>query len=232
VSAPAPQVRLLHGSDLHIDNTPEGDRGLVQLIDAALELGVDLVLLVGDTFDDGRTTDATMETFIGHLDRLSVPVVLLPGNHDPYMDGSVYHRHELPGHVTVLDDPAGVSVELPHLAMEVWGRPHVSWYDSRPLQDLPPRGVQPWQVALAHGHLVRYPEDEHRSYLITSEEIAACERDYVALGHWDVQRDVSSGEVTAWYSGSPKRYASCALVTLSAHAGARSVHVEPIQLPG
>jgi DNA repair exonuclease SbcCD nuclease subunit len=226
------RVRLLHASDVHIDNTPDGDRGLVQVVDAALELAVDLVLLVGDTFDDNRVGPARVASFVEHLGRLPVPVVVLPGNHDPYMDGSVYHRTELPDHVTVLTDGSGTSVTFPHLGVELWGRPHLSFADQRPLQGLPPRGELPFQIALAHGHLVRYEEDLHRSYLITSEEIAACDRDYLALGHWDVQRDVSAGAVTAWYSGSPKRYASSALVTLSATPEGRSVHVEPIKLPG
>jgi len=225
-------VRVLHASDVHIDNTPGGDRGLAQLVDAALALEVDLVVLVGDTFDDNRATPATLAAFVAHLDRVPVPVVVLPGNHDPYMDGSAYHRTELPDHVILLTDGDGTTVELPHLGMELWGRPHLSWADNRPLEGLPPRGAQPWQVALAHGHLVRTADDHHRSYLITSEEIAASDRDYVALGHWDVSRDVSAGGVTAWYSGSPKRYASCALVTFSVSAGARSVHVEPVRLPG
>jgi DNA repair exonuclease SbcCD nuclease subunit len=209
-------VRMLHASDVHIDDTSGGDRGLVQLVDAAIELAVDLVVLVGDTFDDNRVKGDTTASFAAHLDRLRVPVVVLPGNHDPLMDGSVYHRTELPAHVTVLRDPEGTSVVLPALGIELDG--------------LPPRGEQPWQVALAHGHLVRYPEDEHRSYLIRSDEIAACDRDYLALGHWDVQHDVSAGGVTAWYSGSPRRYATCALVTFS--AAPRSVHVEPVRLPG
>lgn len=227
-----PTVRILHASDVHIDDRPDGDRGLVQLVDAALELGVDLVLLVGDTFDDNRVSPATLAGFVGHLERLPVPVVVLPGNHDPYMDGSVYHRTELPGHVILLTDPAGTSVALPELGVELWGRPHVSFADNRPLHDMPPRGELPWQVALAHGHLVRYDDDLHRSYLITSDEIAACDRDYLALGHWDVQHDVSAGSTKAWYSGSPKRYASSALVTLAAGPEGRSVHVEPVRLPG
>lgn len=227
-----PTVRFLHASDVHIDDSPGGDRGLVQLVDAALERAVDLVLLVGDTFDDNRVSPATLASFVGHLDRLRVPVVVLPGNHDPYMDNSVYHRTDLPAHVTVLTDGTGTTLELPDLGVELWGRPHLSFADHRPLDGLPPRGAQPWQVALAHGHLVRYAEDQHRSYLITSEEIAACDRDYLALGHWDVQRDVSAGGVTAWYSGSPKRYASSALVTLSTSPSGRSVHVEPLALPG
>ena len=225
----AAAVRMLHASDVHIDDTPGGDRGLVQLVDAAVELAVDLVVLVGDTFDN-RVKGDTTASFAAHLDRLRVPVVVLPGNHDPLMDGSVYHRTELPAHVIVLRDPQGTSVVLPALGIELWGRPHMSFADNRPLDGLPPRGEQPWQVALAHGHLVRYPEDEHRSYLIRSDEIAACDRDYLALGHWDVQHDVSAGGVTAWYSGSPRRYATCALVTFS--ASPRSVHVEPVRLPG
>jgi DNA repair exonuclease SbcCD nuclease subunit len=227
-----PTVRLLHASDVHIDDTPSGDRGLVQLVDVALDLDVDLVLLVGDTFDDNRVKRDTLTSFVAHLDRLRVPVVVLPGNHDPYMDGSVYHRTELPAHVILLTDPEGTSVALPELGLELWGRPHRSFADHRPLDGLPPRGTLPWQIALAHGHLVRYDEDRHRSYLITSDEIAACDRDYLALGHWDVQRDVSAGDVTAWYSGSPTRYASSALVTLSTSPAGRSVTVEPIKLPG
>jgi DNA repair exonuclease SbcCD nuclease subunit len=223
---------MLHASDLHIDNTPEGGKGFVQLIDAAVELAIDVLVLVGDTFDDNRVNPLTLAVFVEHLDRLRVPVVVLPGNHDPFMAGSVYERMTLPDHVVVLTDPDGTTVELPELGIELWGRPHASFADCRPLSGLPPRGAQPWQVALAHGHLVRYPDDRHRSYLITSEEIAGSARDYVALGHWDVQRDVSAGDVTAWYSGSPRRYASCALVTFSAASGARKVHVEPIRLPG
>jgi DNA repair exonuclease SbcCD nuclease subunit len=223
---------MLHASDLHIDNTPEGGKGFVQLIDAAVDLDIDMLVLVGDTFDDNRANEVTLATFVEHLDRLRVPVIILPGNHDPCMDGSAYSRMELPDHVILLTDPDGTTVELPALGVELWGRPHTSFADSRPLSGLPPRGTQPWQVALAHGHLVRSHDDRHRSYLITSEEIAASNRDYVALGHWDVQHDASAGDVTAWYSGSPRRYASCALVTFSAPSGARDVRVERIQLPG
>jgi DNA repair exonuclease SbcCD nuclease subunit len=223
---------MLHASDLHIDNSPEGQKGFLQLIDAAVELEIDVLVLVGDTFDDNRANQDTLALFVEHLGRLRVPIVVLPGNHDPCMAGSAYERMDLPDHVIVMNDPDGTSVELPALGIELWGRPHMSFADSRPLSGLPPRGAQPWQVALAHGHLVRYPDDRHRSYLITSEEIASSDRDYVALGHWDVQHDASAGDVTAWYSGSPRRYALSALVTFSEPSGVREVVVETVRLPG
>jgi DNA repair exonuclease SbcCD nuclease subunit len=228
----APTLRFLHASDVHVDDRPGGERGLVQLVDAALATEVDLVVLVGDTFDNNRVAPATVSLAVDALARLAVPVVVLPGNHDPVMDGSVYDRVDLPDHVHVIRSPEGATFELAALGLELWGRAHHAYDDNRPLADVPPRGTQPWQVALAHGHLVRRPDDRHRSYLITSEEIAASDRDYVALGHWDVQQDVSAGPVTAWYSGSPTRYAVTALVTLSDGSGGRSVDVASVALPG
>lgn len=223
-------VRLLHASDLHIDDGEHGTRGLERVVAAASVHDVDAVLLVGDTFDHNRVKPATLERSRILLSHLSVAVVILPGNHDPLMEGSVYPRLDLPDHVHVLADDAGQTLELADLGVEVWGRAHTSFADSRPLSGLPPRGRQRWQVALAHGHLVRYPDDRHRSYLITSEEIAGCDRDYVALGHWDVQHDVSAGAVTAWYSGSPTRFATCALVTLTDEPAGRQVQVRSVAL--
>ena len=214
-----------------MDDGPGGARGLVRLVDAAVARRVDLVVLVGDTFDHNRVGPATVSLVVDALARLSVPVVVLPGNHDPLVEGSVYDRADLPRHVHVLRAGEGETLELAALGVEVWGRAHTSYGDSRPLAEPPPRGHQPWQVALAHGHLVRSAEDRLRSYLITSDEIAACGRDYVALGHWDVQRDVSAGGVTAWYSGSPTRFATSALVTLSHGEDGRTVRVEPVPLP-
>lgn len=233
VPAPtAPTVRFLHASDVHVDDRPGGDRGLVQLVDAALDMEVDLVVLVGDTFDNHRVATSTVALAVEALARLAVPVVVLPGNHDPVMDGMVYDRVELPGHVHLIRAAEGGTVELAALGLELWGRAHHGYDDNRPLAGVPARGAQPWQVALAHGHLVRTADDRHRSYLITSEEIAACDRDYVALGHWDVQHDVSAGAVTAWYSGSPTRFSTSALVTLAEDPAGRSVQVEPVALPG
>ena len=72
--------------------------------------------------------------------------------------------------------------------------------------------------------------DLHRAYLITPEEIAASERDYIALGHWDVPHDMSAGTVTAAYSGSASRYRVCALVTLTDDDAGRRVDVERLDL--
>ena len=159
----------------------------------------------------------TLSAVAGALDDLAIPVIVLPGNHDPAMPGSVYERASFGRHVHVLATAGGATLALPDLDLEAWGRPHTTWDDMRPLADIPPRGTaQPG-------------DDIGRAYPIAPQEIAGSNRDYLALGHWDVPSDATQGEVVAAYSGSPSRVGTSALVTLAADPdGRRRVSVETI----
>jgi DNA repair exonuclease SbcCD nuclease subunit len=225
--APSP-LRILHTSDVHIGDSFSRDDAIGALVDLALAHEVDVMVIVGDFFDNNRVETDVAQGIVDKLRRLPVPVVVLPGNHDPLLVGTIYERVVLPDHVQVLTAPDGETVTLAELDLDIWGKPHMSYDDNRPLEGLPPRGASTWQVALAHGQLVQSADDLRRAYLITPEEIAGSERDYVALGHWDVQRDVSAGPVAAWYSGSPSRKAVCALVTFTRDGDERRVHVQSI----
>ena len=136
-----------------------------------------------------------------------MPVVVLPGNHDCLVPDAIWSRVTLPPNVHLMTDADGEHVELDELDVSILGpaapelrRPPPARRAPRPQR--PARGT----LALAHGHMVLRPEDLHRAYQITPEEIAASERDYVALGHWDVAQDMSAGDVTARYSGSASRF--------------------------
>jgi Calcineurin-like phosphoesterase len=231
--APA-TVRLLHASDLHVGDL-HVDRGdpVKPLVDAALAESVDAVLLVGDIFDHNRVTTEVGQALVDELARLDVPVVVLPGNHDCLVPDAIWRRVVLPANVHVMTDAAGEHVELDDLDISIWGRPHPSYGDLRPLDGLPPRSGRTWDLALAHGHMVLRREDLHRAYQITPEEIAGSDRDYIALGHWDVPHDMSAGDVTARYSGSASRFGVCALVTLTVIDGERRVEATRFELdPG
>ncbi|MEO5899352.1 MAG: metallophosphoesterase [Ilumatobacteraceae bacterium] len=227
-------VRVLLASDVHVGEWA-ADRGtaVTLLVDAAIAYGADLLVLVGDTFDHNRVPTEVGQALTDELGRLDIPVVVLPGNHDCLVPGAIWSRVVLPENVHVLTDPDGQHLELHGLDLELWGRPHPSYSDLRPLAGLPPRGQRTWQVALAHGHMVLGPDDLHRAYQITPEEISNSDRDYVALGHWDVARDMSAGGVTARYSGSASRFNVCALATLTLDGdGTRQVDVESLRLAG
>jgi len=228
VSGAPSTLRILHTSDVHIGDSFSRDDAISALVDLALAHEVDVMVIVGDFFDNNRVETDVAQAIVDKLHRLPVPVVVLPGNHDPLLVGTIYERVVLPDHVRILTAPDGETVTLDELDLDIWGKPHMSYDDNRPLEGLPPRGASTWQVALAHGQLVQSTDDLRRAYLITPEEIAGSGRDYVALGHWDVQRDVSAGPVAAWYSGSPSRKAVCALVTLTRDGDERRVHVQSI----
>lgn len=228
---PRRAVRLLHTSDVHVGET-EGDVAtLASVIQIAAAHDVDAVLVVGDLFDHNRVKTPVVEAVAALFGRLDVPVVILPGNHDSLVAGGVYDRVAFPDNVQVISDPVGETVSLADLDVDVWGRPHAGYDDFTPFEGLPGRSGSTWQVALAHGHLVRGGDDLRRAYLITADEIAGSDRDYVALGHWDVAHAVDAGPVRSWYSGSPSRTSVCALVTL-AHDGTgdRTVTVESVSL--
>jgi DNA repair exonuclease SbcCD nuclease subunit len=227
-AGPPSTVRILHTSDVHIGDSFSREDAVGTLVDLALAHEVDAMVIVGDFFDNNRVDQAVGQAVVDELRRLPVPVVVLPGNHDPLLVGTIYERIVLPDHVRLLTAAEGETVTFTDLDLEIWGKPHMSYDDNRPLDGLPPRGPSTWQLALAHGQLVQSSDDLRRAYLITSEEIAGSDRDYVALGHWDVPRDVSAGPVAAWYSGSPSRKAVCALVTLTLDGDERRVHVQSI----
>ena len=78
-------VKLIHTSDIHLGDEighPASDEALTALIDAVPGLGGDVLLLVGDIFDNGRVGNDVLESFLDQISRLTVPAVLLPGNHD------------------------------------------------------------------------------------------------------------------------------------------------------
>jgi DNA repair exonuclease SbcCD nuclease subunit len=230
--ASAPEtVRILHTSDIHVGDSVDHSGVVAPLVETALAREVDLVLLVGDIFDHNRVPTEAGQVLVDELGRLDVPVVVLPGNHDCLVPDAVWRRVTLPANVHVLMDAAGEHLELADLDLALWGRPHPDYGDLRPLAGIPAPGERRWHVALAHGHLVLRPDDRHRAYQITPEEIAASAQDYIALGHWDVPHDMSAGDVTAHYSGSASRYGVCALVTLSdAGPAGRRVDVERVEL--
>ena len=208
-------VRILHTSDIHVGDSVDHSGVVAPIVDIALARDVDVVLLVGDIFDHNRVPTEAGQALVDELARLDIPVVVLPGNHDCLVPDAVWRRVELPANVHVLMDAAGEHLELADLDLALWGRPHPDYGDLRPLAGIPAPGERRWHVALAHGHLVLRPDDRHRAYQITPEEIAASAQDYIALGHWDVPHDMSAGDVTAHYSGSASRYGVCALVTLT-----------------
>jgi DNA repair exonuclease SbcCD nuclease subunit len=193
------------------------------VVETALEEAVDGVLIAGDLFDSARVPVEALDDTVRQLSQLSVPAVVIPGNHDCVDERSIYHKvdlREAGDHVHFAADPKGETFLFDELDLGVWARGIEDHHPGhRPLEGYPGLPPGTWRVVVTHGHFVSGPDDLHRSSQITSEEIAGLDCDYVALGHWHRFVDLTQGRVTAAYSGSPSEGAGALVVTFDPETG-------------
>jgi DNA repair exonuclease SbcCD nuclease subunit len=226
----AGDILVVHSSDVHVDNeytarshAGEGTGGLRSVIATARRLQADLLLLAGDTFECHVLPLPLLQRTAEILRAAEIPIVILPGNHDPAVPEAVYYRGGLTDvdNVHIIGVTHGMGVDFPTFDLEVWGRPHCDWYDMEPLAEVRPRRTR-WQIAMAHGHYDPGADRTYRprpAWLIDDEEIAATGADYLALGHWNRPVRVGNCRVPAYYSGSPEYAGTVNLVRLKASGG-------------
>jgi len=238
--APARDIIVVHSSDLHVDHDytarlhgGDGAAGLGCVLDAARAMAADVVILAGDTFDSHRVPTSLIERAATLIAAAALPVVVLPGNHDPAIDAAVYRHDALAAvqNLHVLGITHDEAVAFPDLSLEVWGRAHRDYDDMVPFAAVRARTTR-WLVAMAHGHYEPKPDRSvgpRPSWLIGDDEIAATGADYVALGHWNRAVRVGNGAVPAYYSGSPE-YAGTVNVVRLGHAGGVTMTRAPLDI--
>lgn len=231
---PSDDIVIVHSSDLHVDDGytarawgGDGNAPLAAVLNAAREIAADIVLLTGDIFEHNRLKTPILERTRAVLADASLPVVMLPGNHDPLMAGSVWERGALGSveNVCVLGEDSPTAA-FPEHELEIWGRAHRDYNDINPFEGSPARSAR-WHIAAGHGHYAdERPADgiPAPSWLFTTEEIEATGADYVALGHWNRKVRVGTGDIPAWYSGSPDHAATVNVVRLKASGGVEVSH--------
>jgi DNA repair exonuclease SbcCD nuclease subunit len=208
-------VRLIHASDMHLGARDSGvpgklypaeENALKALVELSIRTGARLIIIAGDFFDHNRVDGPLVESTVRELSRIPGDVVILPGNHDCLVADSVYRREcflKLNHNVRIFSHPEGERFSYPELDLAVWGKPIVSYVDDiRPLADLPPRGKERWQIAVAHGLYVGDTTDVIHSLQISQREVIQSGYDYVALGHRGVCVCVCDEPVKAYYSSS------------------------------
>jgi len=219
-------VVVVHSSDLHVDDSytarafgGDGNGPLRCVLAAAEDANAHIVLLTGDIFEHNRLPEALLKETAKILADASRDIVILPGNHDPAIDESAYHRGGItdPDNVHVLGVTHKRAVLFPSYELEIWGHAHRHYEDMAPLRS-PRRRTTRWQIAAAHGHYEPSPDlstSLRASWLISDDELAATGADYVALGHWNTPKRVGRRkEICAHYSGSPDLAGTVNLIRL------------------
>jgi len=187
-------IRFLHAADFHLDSAfsalpprqaasrrRESRELLARLAEYVNRQDIDLVLLPGDLLDSTRPFRETVEALAEVLGRMKARVFIAPGNHDPYLPGSLWQTVEWPENVHVFRGNALQAVEVPELNAVVYGAAFVGKEQSRSLLAgfSAPRDGRV-HIGVLHGEV---EAAEERYDPLRREEIEACGLDYLALGH-------------------------------------------------
>lgn len=178
----------------------------------ARERDAAFVVVAGDVFDDNQVDRQTVLRAMDVLRHLGdLPVLLLPGNHDPLNAGSIYSSDDvvaqLPPNVHVVTDSQPIAVAD---GVEVVGAPwRVKWPTRNPLLDVleqlePPSGVR---IVLAHGGVAEVGGDFDQVGALRLPELEAAIdaglAHYIALGDRHSVTDVgATGRIR--YAGAPE----------------------------
>jgi len=221
---PAPELVLVHSSDLHVDDDRiaaqhggDGTAGLGAVLATATALGADILLLAA-TLRQPHVRPQTIERAGRLLADAGLPIVILPGNHDPVSAESVYARGgfaEIPN-LCILGMTHDRVVAFADHNLEIWGNAHFDYQDMVPLRDPHPRNAR-WHIAIGTAITSRPKRGTTRCARLADQrrDDTGTGADYLALGHWDRAAQVGCGAVPAYYSGSPEYIGTVNLVRLT-----------------
>ncbi|MDH4131014.1 MAG: metallophosphoesterase [Gemmatimonadota bacterium] len=216
-------MRLAHLADLHLGfrqfhrqtagglNQREADvahafrRAIAQVIAER----PDVVVVAGDLFHSVRPTNHSILLAFNEFHRLrealpDAPLILVAGNHDTPRStetGSIFGLFASLGADVVADEPR--RLVYPSLGLSVLAVPDAGLRGAEP-PSLTREGDEPCQVLVLHGEVEGlFPADrsavEYGGAVFPPAMLARGGWDYVALGHYHVQREVAP---RAWYCGS------------------------------
>ena len=170
--------------------------------------GAEFVVACGDLFDSNHVDRQVVARAVDALGAFTVPLFILPGNHDPLDAASVYgspaFAERCPPNVHVIDSAEPVTVG----GIELVGAP---WHAKNPGYDPAERAMVdlaqgPTRVLLAHGVVDVLSPDAHDASVIAMEGLRgaldAGLLTYVALGDRHSATEVG-GDRRVRYPGTP-----------------------------
>ncbi|KQB86335.1 metallophosphoesterase family protein [Corynebacterium lowii] len=172
----------------------------------ARERGADFIVMAGDIFDHNSLSPRTQGRALEVLAGLGIPVLLLPGNHDPLTADSPFYAAEDIEGVHILRDEEPIALRE---GLEVVGAPLKSKQAHTDLVAQALRGLEPTagiRIAVGHGQVEgRSGEADPALIDLTKVESALDEGviDYLALGDTHSTMQVG-GSGRVWFSGAPE----------------------------
>lgn len=210
-------IRILHLADLHLGASftrfavkgkelREGiKRTLINIVKVAQDERADIMVIAGDLSDSNKLSPGALDFIISQLEKLDMPVVIMPGTHDCFNASSLYRRQAWAKlkNIQIFSSEQNQTFEFHTLSLAVHGKANTSNRDIvSPLNGIVPSLDCQWNIAVAHGSVQIPGKSAEDDYPITFEEIANSRMNYIALGHWHNYGEFKQGNTVACYAGS------------------------------
>ena len=209
-------LTVLHGADFHLDSPfselspeqaklrrQEARQLLTRLQALAVEKQADLVLLAGDILDSGTVYRETLEAMETALGACPCPVLIAPGNHDPYTEHSPWAKLRLPDHVHIFRQNKPERVAFPSLGCVVYGAGFIGeTQEESLLESFRAEDEGLLRLMVLHGDVTK---GDSPYQPLRVEQIAATGLHYLALGHIHRTGGLQKAGETYWaYAGCPE----------------------------
>lgn len=205
-------MKIMSFGDLHLDSAFFGAKAperaerrdvlrsvFLNIMKLCAEKKCDLLLIAGDLFDTTEPSEETLRMVGEELSLLGIPVVVSPGNHDPYRVGGIYDVIAgIAKNVHVFKSEALESVELENLGVTVEGYAFLS--DELRKNPLASPVNPSDKIKILNAHTDMVSGSEYAGFSV--DDLARHEYVFASLGHVHSRSGrVESKETVALFSG-------------------------------
>lgn len=201
------ELKILHAADLHLNSPfgsfPEEQKQYLRkcqqsiperLLELSHRQGCRLWLLAGDIFD-GNCSTATWESLCRVFRLCGVPVLIAPGNHDPFTSDSPWMTRAWPDNVHIFSEH-WEALDFPDLDCTVYGAGFTSMDSPALLPKLQVQSTLRYQIAVVHGDPIHVASPNNP---VTTADVRHSGLHYLAMGHIHKGGSFTSGNtICAW----------------------------------
>ena len=205
-------TKIFHIGDVHLDSSfSGGDLPLREkkrarareifsrVVEYINENGYGLVLIPGDLFEGDMLTRDGADFLRSELGRIACPVVVAPGNHDPFVQGGFYNSADLPENVHVFTGEGLSYFDFGDIGIRVYGYAFTgSSHRRNPLTGFACEDSGMINILCAHGD-ISSPLSPYAPLSVSDMENAGFV--YCALAHIHRPPQMIEGDTCIAYSG-------------------------------
>ncbi|NLG88990.1 MAG: DNA repair exonuclease [Clostridiaceae bacterium] len=211
------KISFVHCADIHLDASFKGDgsysysserrkdlkKTFETIINIVLEKNADFLLISGDLYEHEYAAKSTVNWLNEQFSKLGdKPVIIVPGNHDPYVKNAWYRIYPWNENVRILTTAAPDFTDSTK-NVYFYGIGFDTFRQER-LPEIKPPSVSAdnINICLFHGTLdMDFTGNPYNP--VSSEELRGLGFDYYALGHFHRRNESLAGEGMI-YPGSPE----------------------------